>query len=242
MTRRSRNTILILAVGAGTAVLFAGVGFVAREVRGIRVGTAVVSQILCSGVFVSGLDPDLLYAEAVKPIPGQTTLSKQLKYVVDRAGRQVIATWAGVVRSRAVYRDGMGCMVVHGDQAKDAGELPASAIAPSPPPAALEIQPRDPRLEAALDRAFAEPSQPPYRRVKAIVILHQGKLVAERYAPGYTSDTAILGYSLAKSVTNALIGILVRQGKLSVEQRAPIAAWTILPTLGTTSPSINCCA
>lgn len=212
-------------VAVGVAALFAGVAFVVREGRGIRVGTAVVSQILCSGVFVSGLDPDLLYAEAVKPIPGQTALSKQLRYIVDRPGRQVIVTWAGVVRGRAVYRDGLGCMLVHGDQAKEAGELPGSAIALSSPPTALEIQPRDPKLEAALDRAFAEPSQPPYRRVKAIVILHQGKLVAERYAPGYTADTPILGYSLAKSVTNALIGILVRQGKLSVEQRAPIAAW-----------------
>jgi hypothetical protein len=48
-----------------------------------------------------------------------------------------------------------------------------------------------------LDRAFAEPAQPPYRSVKAIVILHDGKLVAERYAPGYSVSTPILGYSLA---------------------------------------------
>lgn len=225
MTRPLRNTILILIVGAGGVLLFASIAFVVREARGIRVGTAVVSQTLCSGVFVSGLDPDLLYAEAVKPIPGQTALSKQLKYDVDRAGRQVIVTWAGVVRSRAVYRDGLGCMVVHGNVAKDAGELPAVETAVSPPPTPLEIQPRAPQLEAALDRAFTEPGQPPYRRVKAIVILHHGKLVAERYAPGYGAGTPILGYSLAKSVTNALIGILVRQGKLSVGQRAPIAEW-----------------
>jgi len=225
MTRRSRNIILITIVAACAAVLFASIAFLLREARGIRVGTAVVSQMLCSGVFVSGLDPDLLYAEAVKPIPGQTALSKQLKYDVDRAGRQVIVTWAGVVRSRAVYRDGLGCMVVHGDQARAAEEFPPAQIAASPPPAPLEIQPPAPKFEAALDRAFAEPSQPPYRRVKAVVILHDGKRVAERYAPGYSADTPILGYSLAKSVTNALIGILVRQGKLSVAQRAPIAEW-----------------
>jgi CubicO group peptidase (beta-lactamase class C family) len=87
------------------------------------------------------------------------------------------------------------------------------------------VQPPAPEFEAALDSAFREPSQPPYRRVKAIVILHNGRLVAERYAPGYSVDTPILGYSLSKSVTNALIGIPVRQGKLSVGQRAPVAAW-----------------
>ena len=131
MTRRFRNVILIVIVAAGAAAIFASIAFLLRETRGIRVGTAVVSQTLCSGVFVSGLDPDLLYAEAVKPIPGQTALSKQLKYDVDRTGRQVVATWAGMVRSRSVYRDGLGCMVVHGDETKDAGALSVGAIATS---------------------------------------------------------------------------------------------------------------
>lgn len=174
---------------------------------------------------MSGLDPDALYAEAVKPIPGQATLSKHLKYDVDRKSRQVIATWAGVVRSRAVYRDGLGCMVVHGEEPKGASVVPAGEVAGVTAPTPLEIQPRTPKLEAAIDQAFSEPSQPPYRRVKAIVILRNGKLVGERYAAGYGPDTPILGYSLAKSVTNALIGILVREKKLTVTQRAPVPEW-----------------
>jgi CubicO group peptidase (beta-lactamase class C family) len=228
MTRRFRNTILIM--GAGSVVLCPCVWFLVRAARGIRVGTAVVSHTLCSGTFVSGLDPDLLYAEAVKPIPGQRVLSKRLRYVVDRAGRQVIATWAGGFQSRAVYRDGFGCTILHGDEKKVAatGKFPGGEIGAVSEPHAeglLKVQPPEPKLEAALDRAFTEPSQPPFRWVKAIVILHNGKLVAERYAPGYGADTPILGYSLAKSVTNALIGILVRQKKLSVEQRAPVPEW-----------------
>ena len=228
MTRRFRNTLLVM--GASSAVLCASLWFLVRAARGIRVGTGVVSHTLCSGAFVSGLDPDLLYAEAVKPIPGERVLSKRLSYVVDRAGRQVIVTWAGVFRSRAVYRDGFGCIILHGDESKDAviGKFPVGEIGRISAPHAegsLEVQPPEPMLEAALDRAFTEPSQPPYRHVKAIVILHNGKLVAERYAPGYGADTPILGYSLAKSVTNALIGILVRQKKLSVEQRAPVPEW-----------------
>jgi hypothetical protein len=217
-------------MGASSAVLCASVWFLVCAARGIRVGTGVVSHMLCSGAFVSGLDPDLLYAEAVKPIPGQSVLSKRLKYDVDRAGRQVIVTWAGDFQSRAVYRDGFGCMILHDAESKDAGigKVPGGEMRTvSAPKTAgpLEVQPPAPKFEAALDRAFTEPSQPPYRRVKAIVILHNGKIVAERYAPSYGVDTPVLGYSLAKSVTNALIGILVRQKKLSVEQRAPVPAW-----------------
>jgi hypothetical protein len=226
MTRRFRNTFIIVAA---IGVVFLGVAFLLRrEARGIRVGTAVVSKTLCSGVFVSGLDPETLYDEAVKPIPGQTLLSKRLKYVVDRTGRQVTTTWAGMFQSRAVYRDGLGCTVVNGDETKEFTGIPAVELLPSVVPAPLEVQPRNPALEAALDRAFAEPDKPPYRRVKAVVILHDGKLIAERYAPGYAAETPILGYSLAKSVINALIGILVRQNKLKLEQRAPVPEWSNL--------------
>ena len=88
------------------------------------------------------------------------------------------------------------------------------------------VEPTDERLRAALDRAFAEPDHPPYRWTKAVVIVHDGRIVAERYAPGYDVDTPLLGYSASKSVISALIGILVRQGASAVEQPAPVAAWS----------------
>jgi len=226
-TRLFRKTILI---GPAVVLVCAGGWFLHREGRGIQVGTAVVSKTLCSGVFVSGLDPDVLYAEAVKPIPGQKLLAKHLRYNVDKCARQVTTTWWRAFESRAVYHDGFGCMLVHGEGTKETriGRPEASPAAIHPGADAVPavgVEPPSPKLEAALDRAFAEPAQPPYRRVKAIVILHDGKLVAERYTPGYGADTPILGYSLAKSVTNALIGILVKQKKLFVEERAPVAEW-----------------
>lgn len=223
MALRSRQLIVLLAVGA---LLGLGAWFFSRQARGIRVGTAVVSKTLCSGVFVSGLDPDQLYAEAVKPIPGQQLLAKRLRYHVDRDAHQVTTTWAGAFQSRAVFRDGFGCLLVHDNYPNgpiaDNSVVHAGSANLAPP---LDVLPTSPQLEAVLDRAFAEPAQPPYKRVKAIVILHHGKVVAERYAAGYSANTPILGYSLAKSATNALLGILVRQKKLSVEQRAPVAEW-----------------
>ena len=235
MTKRFREIILVM-LAAILVVVLASSWLLHRVAPGIRVGTAVVSQTLCSGVFVSGLDPDQLYAEAIKPNPGQTRLARRLKYQVDRTRKEVVTTWAGTFESRAVFRDGFGCALLHGSEVGDAATSTVSggAIAkPSAPKTAkpaevppLEVQAPDENLEAALDRAFAEPAKAPLRRVKAVVILHNGKIVAERYAAGYGVETPILGYSLAKSVTNALIGILVRQGKLSVEQRAPVPAWS----------------
>ena len=57
------------------------------------------------------------------------------------------------------------------------------------------------------------------------MVLHNGQLIGETYAKGYGVDTPVLGFSMTKSVTNALIGALVQQGRLSLQQPAPLPAW-----------------
>jgi len=75
-------------------------------------------------------------------------------------------------------------------------------------------RPANEGLRAALDRVFAEPDRPPYRWVKAIVVLHDG-VVAERYAPGHGIGTPLLGYSATKSVTSDRpIRALFRAGRI----------------------------
>jgi CubicO group peptidase (beta-lactamase class C family) len=74
------------------------------------------------------------------------------------------------------------------------------------------VEPTDPALKAALDHAFEEPAAPPFRRTKAVVVVHDGNVIAERYAPGIGVETPLLGFSMTKSVVNALIGILTQQG------------------------------
>ena len=150
-----------------------------------------------------------------------------LRYRVDRTRREVHATVAGAFGARAVFREGLGCLLVHGD-----GAVPEAEGLEKPQPplvAAFEqpgvVEPRDPELRKALDQAFAEPDPTRPRRTKAVVVLHDGKLIAERYAPGYGPHTPVWGHSLSKSLTNALIGILVHEGGLRVQQTAPVAAW-----------------
>jgi CubicO group peptidase (beta-lactamase class C family) len=160
-------------------------------------------------------------------MPGIGALRWALRYEVDSTRREVRTTVAGTFESRAFYREGRGCTVVRGERPPDAllpedraAEALPPAIAASSPPVSLVA-----RLDAAVDRAFAEPDQPGKRRTKAVVIVQNGRLVAERYAPGYGIDTPLFGWSLAKSVTNALVGVLVRQGRLSVDEPAPVPVW-----------------
>lgn len=182
-----------------------------------HVATGLASHQICSAAFVSRIDPQVFRREAVDPDLGPARWL--LRTRVDREARSVSASLAGLAPSRAVYRGPSGCLVLHGAPPPAPPE-PIPAASPRPLPKA----PASAALEAALDQAFAEPARP-WRRTKAVVILHNGQIVGERYSPGYGPDTAITGWSATKSVTNALVGVLVQQGKLSVDGPAPVAAW-----------------
>src|SRR5258705_11362069 len=87
------------------------------------------------------------------------------------------------------------------------------------------VHPSAPALKAALDHAFEEPAEPPFRRTKAVVVVHDGKVIAERYAAGIGVETPLLGFSMTKSVVNALIGLLTQKGLTSPSMPAPIPEW-----------------
>ena len=81
------------------------------------------------------------------------------------------------------------------------------------------------KLDQALAAAFAEPGPDNPRKTRAVIVVYDGKLVAERYAPGFSKTTPLLGWSMSKSVTNALVGVLVKKGKLDIHRPAPVPEW-----------------
>jgi CubicO group peptidase (beta-lactamase class C family) len=78
-----------------------------------------------------------------------------------------------------------------------------------------------------VDAAFAEPAPRKLRRTRAVLVLHDGAIVAERYAQGFGPDSALPGWSVTKSVLGALIGILVEEKRLSLEDRALLPEWQL---------------
>jgi CubicO group peptidase (beta-lactamase class C family) len=60
---------------------------------------------------------------------------------------------------------------------------------------------------------------------RAVVIMHGGLIVAERYAPGYTPESKLISWSMAKSVTATLIGFMVADGLLVLDDPAPVTEW-----------------
>ena len=187
-----------------------------------RTATGSVSRSLCATVFLARLDPDRMFAE--EQLPMMRGIGWALHYEVDRARHEVRTSMLGGFTARAVYREGLGCLLAHGEgTVPEAAGFRTAPIASAYP--ANRVEPTDPAIRHAIDLAFAEPDPSHPRLTKAVVVLHDGKLIAERYAAGYGPDTPIWAHSLTKSVVNALIGILVREGKLRLDQPAPIPAW-----------------
>lgn len=213
---------LIGAVILGVVVIALYYGY-----RLATIGTAYVAKILCSGVFVSQRDPAVIVGSdlAIDDID----VLRHLDARVDREARAVTADIFGLARRKAVFREGRGCAVMHGgaelSQATVRAAMPQAPVdAAMPRTDALETR-ADPRFQGALDWAFSEPDPAFPRRTRAVVVLHQGRVAAERYAEGFTRDTPLAGWSMTKSVTHALAGILAREGRISLADPVPIAEW-----------------
>lgn len=96
------------------------------------------------------------------------------------------------------------------------GEAPGEAQE-TPAPAVVRAD-----LEPAIDALFEDEG---IGETRALIVLQDGEIVAERYAPGFDADMRYVSWSMAKSVTAILIGFLVADGRLDLDARAPIPEW-----------------
>ena len=76
------------------------------------------------------------------------------------------------------------------------------------------------KLQQAIDTMFAEKNQ-----TRAVLVIHKDKIIAEKYAENFDKDSRLLGWSMAKSVTVSVFGVLEYQGKLNINEKAPIKEW-----------------
>jgi CubicO group peptidase (beta-lactamase class C family) len=216
--------VLILLVSSALSIAY-------RPDRAIRVATGVVAHAVCSKTFVSGLDAQTVFAETTERA-GIRLLRWGLRYHLDRAAETVDASVFGLFGSDAIFHEGLGCVLRHGPYEPYILKTDIAALKRSKTPPLLPdfagsavVEPADPKLNAALDHAFDEPPAPPFRRTKAVVVVKEGKVIAERYAREIGVDTPLPGFSMTKSVINALMGILTQKGLVTPSMPAPIPEW-----------------
>jgi CubicO group peptidase (beta-lactamase class C family) len=221
------------------SVRLAALAFVAALVLGGRwlwiatgVGAGYAAHVTCSLVFNSGQDAERVFRDYVtlEVAPLGPALA------LDVGERAVATRVLGVPRARAVHRPGLGCTLLAG-VSEERLARPAAAAEPRPAldPAvawprggAGPAAPAAAAVEAAIDRAFAEPTGEPgrVRATTAVVVVHDGQLVAERYAPGYGPDLPMLSWSMGKSVVAALVAVAVRELRLDLTAPPRVPEWT----------------
>lgn len=195
--------------------------------------SGMAAKTLCSCVFVAGRTPESVIEKELQVFPGLA----QAETFINEEDSTISATILGTT-STAVFRKGLGCtLLAEADENEIRGQnfdiaLPSSVNQDSIPwPMGNLITDSLPEgikndiLIRTLDEAFFEQDRTKPLNSLAVVVVYDGKIIAERYAPGFYRDSRLMGWSMTKSITNALIGILVKDGKLQVDQPAPIEDW-----------------
>ncbi len=218
----ARRRLLLIVLGLVVTVVAGGLAY-ARPL--LLTATGYAAHNACAVRLVAERPPGSA-ADDLPPNP----LVPLLRTTVDTDGGTARATLVGLFAQTASHSPGLGCTL--------GGEVEAQAPVTVDPPAPDEAWPAGSAvelpadgvdvdaLEAALDDAFAE-DDPDGRTVgtRAVVVVHDGRIVAERYAEGFDATTRQLGWSMAKSVTSTMVGRLVLDGDLALDDAALLPEW-----------------
>jgi CubicO group peptidase (beta-lactamase class C family) len=188
----------------------------------LRVGANYAAKIVCSNVFLAGRDADEVVNSDVQA-PG-TWLLRLVRVSVDKQQGIVRAGLLGFIGDGlAVSRAGAGCTAVPDGKLDQVAALPSRlALTVSQNSAAAtdnalwpdgDAVTSTPAIQTLLaDDSLTGPG------MRAVVVVDHGRIVAERYAPRFSAATPLLGWSMAKTVTASLVGLLIEDGKLALDQ------------------------
>lgn len=194
---------------------------------------------LCAGLWVVGRDhrrtPEEVIRQDVAPFPS-FHWRESYRWQVDEAEREATVSAPGVGSRTAEYNGDQGCTI-----------LPAGAedvyFEPEPAPTRLPGPSRQDwptggrnargdfpevdreALEATLEWAFDDARLDPDQNTRGIVVVYRGKILAERYAPGWGPHTPQISWSMGKSIASALTGVMVERGHYGLHEQAPVEAW-----------------
>ena len=195
--------------------------------------TAGFAKILCSNVFLSGLDPAFAAENTGFFSSPRELRSVVTDTVVDFENRRVHLTLPdGTVRS-AKQHGSQGCLALPIGESEPYYE--AVEVTPSlPDPETTswpigDMLPGEPfpadvdmaKIAEAVDAAF----DPPEALTAAFVVTHRGRLLGERYREGIDHTTPLESWSMGKSLTGTLMGTLIHKGVYDLWQPAPVPEW-----------------
>ena len=190
------------------------------------------AKVLCSAVFVTGLDPEFA-AESIGYFTAPYEERSKLKWRVDRKNKSVHVTMPNGVTRTAKFIGDLGCLTLpRGRQTPyfeppsitsnlpdaDTTNWPIGDVLPDDDfPSSLDAK----LVSDAVDAAF----EPPESLTAAFVVTWKGRIIGERYREGITLHTPLESWSMGKSLTATLMGTLIKDDVYSLDQFAPVPEW-----------------
>ena len=213
------------------------IGLLALLGRYIHSAASIVNaygaKIVCSAVYLQHRSVQKIIEEELSAFPFSLAT-----YTLNEKDSSVTGTIWDLAKRKALYRNGLGATLVSDSSERqiraqhfilpekpsihtDTIAWPNGNRLPDTLPSGIDYI----KLDTILQQAFNEYKEGNPVYTNAIVVLFNGQLVAERYAHSYNKNSLMPGWSVAKSITAALTGILVQQGKLDVNAPAPVTEW-----------------
>ena len=155
------------------------------------------------------------------------------KNEIDVLTKTVSSTVFGLKPRTAVYREGIGAVVINDDYDPNAPYLiPKRNLTPINLPFPYGNLPQKDtlfstvnykKLNEVVDNYFAENTAD--NTTRAFIVLYKNQLIAEKYADGSNANTRFIGWSMTKSLMSTVCGVMSQQGLLNKDELAPISEW-----------------
>ena len=182
---------------------------------------------MSSSVFLAGRSSDITDSQDNNFSP--IDLADDL---VDLESRSATASVYGLMKRKAIYREGLGSVLITEDfDESEPFLVPKRSINKTNLPFPYgDLEQKDTvfssidykGLEAVVGKAF---SNNDIKKTRAVLVIHKDQIIAEKYDDGFDKNSKILGWSMTKSITSTIYGILQSQGKLTINDKASIDSW-----------------
>ena len=156
------------------------------------------------------------------------------KNKIEDVGKFAVASVYGLKERKAIYREGLGATLINDDFDVSKPYLvpKRTKLKNNLPFPYGNNEPKDTffsnvdytKLNAAVANAFDAKGQIK-KRTRSLLVIYKDKIIAEKYDTGFDKNSKILGWSMTKSITSAMFGILEKQRKFDIDAPAPIPEW-----------------
>ena len=220
-----RKVSLLILVALAALVVYAYIIFYPQ----LPIANGYAAKKMCSCTFIAGRTQEAIQVEDLGFGPLSLT-----KTNIDRNSKSVETTLFGLSPRTAVFREKLGCILLDGTDDYDqkleieTPALPDSLYWPLGTNTTYSDRPENvdyDQLSQAINSAFDPTGGLTSQMTRAIVVVHKDQIIGEKYAEGYDAQTEILGWSMAKSLTSTLVGILNKNEMASLEEKNLFEEW-----------------